>query len=43
MFLRRGADITKAKALLGYAPRTPYLEGVERFIEWFVSTRESKT
>ena len=28
------ADIEKARALLAYEPRTPYVEGVGRFIEW---------
>jgi UDP-glucuronate 4-epimerase len=29
------ADITKARRLLGYDPRTPIEEGVRRFVEWF--------
>jgi nucleoside-diphosphate-sugar epimerase len=28
------ADVTKAKALLGYAPRTPLRAGLHRFAEW---------
>jgi UDP-glucuronate 4-epimerase len=28
------ADITKAKRLLGYQPRVPIEEGIERFVEW---------
>jgi UDP-glucuronate 4-epimerase len=28
------ADITKAGELLGYRPRTSYLEGLNRFIDW---------
>jgi UDP-glucuronate 4-epimerase len=33
------ADITKAKALLGYRPSTPVKEGVARFIKWFRGRR----
>jgi UDP-glucuronate 4-epimerase len=29
------ADISKAQRLLGYAPRTPFAEGIRRFLEWF--------
>ena len=29
------ADISKARRLLGYDPRTPVEEGVRRFVEWF--------
>jgi len=29
------ADISKARALLGYAPKTQIEEGLHRFIEWF--------
>lgn len=29
------ADITKARRLLGYDPRTQIEEGIERFIEWY--------
>ena len=29
------ADISKAQKFLNYSPRTPFREGVERFIEWF--------
>jgi len=28
------ANIDKARALLGYQPRTTYAEGVQRFVEW---------
>lgn len=29
------ASIDKAKALLGYCPRTEFREGIEKFVEWF--------
>jgi UDP-glucuronate 4-epimerase len=29
------ADLTKSAAVLGYAPRTPFSEGIRRFIQWF--------
>jgi UDP-glucuronate 4-epimerase len=29
------ADISKARRLLGYAPRAPIREGIEKFIRWF--------
>jgi UDP-glucuronate 4-epimerase len=29
------ADITKARRLLGYDPRTRIEEGVEKFVDWF--------
>ncbi|MBA3242514.1 MAG: GDP-mannose 4,6-dehydratase [Acidobacteria bacterium] len=31
------ADITKARRLLGYNPRTDISEGIRRFVEWFRS------
>lgn len=29
------ADLTKSGAMLGYAPKTPFPEGIRRFIRWF--------
>ena len=29
------ADISKARRMLGYQPRTPILEGLTKFIQWF--------
>jgi UDP-glucuronate 4-epimerase len=29
------ANVTKARSLLGYAPRTTYAEGSRRFVDWF--------
>lgn len=33
------ADITKARGLLGYDPRTKIPEGIPKFVEWYLSTR----
>jgi UDP-glucuronate 4-epimerase len=33
------ADITKARALLGYSPQTKIAEGIPRFVEWFRETQ----
>ncbi|MGZ8392788.1 MAG: NAD-dependent epimerase/dehydratase family protein [Gemmatimonadales bacterium] len=32
---RTSADLTKSGAVLGYAPKTPFPEGIHRFIRWF--------
>ena len=32
------ADVSKAKRLLGYDPRTPVSEGLARFVEWYRET-----
>ena len=29
------ADLTKSGAVLGYAPKTPFPEGIRRFVAWF--------
>ncbi|HEX8674262.1 MAG TPA: NAD-dependent epimerase/dehydratase family protein [Longimicrobium sp.] len=34
---RTYADISRARALLGYTPRVPIEEGIPRFVEWFRS------
>ncbi len=31
---RTWADVSRARALLGYQPRTPFREGIRRFVEW---------
>lgn len=36
---RTYADISKAKALLGYAPHTSFEEGIRKFVEWFLDRR----
>ena len=33
------ADISKAKALLGYNPQTPLQEGLKKFYNWFSENR----
>ncbi len=33
------ADISKARARLGYDPRTPFEEGLDRFCAWFAGTK----
>lgn len=37
------ADITKARTLLGYAPKTPIREGIPKFVAWYRSLRHSGT
>lgn len=32
---RTAADLAKSGAVLGYAPRTPFPEGIRRFVTWF--------
>ncbi|MFL5492975.1 MAG: NAD-dependent epimerase/dehydratase family protein [Gemmatimonadales bacterium] len=34
---RTAADLTKSGAILGYAPHTPFPEGIRRFVAWFRS------
>lgn len=34
------ADISKAKKLLGYDPRTKIDEGIPKFVDWFMANRE---
>jgi UDP-glucuronate 4-epimerase len=36
---RTFADITKARQLLGYQPSARIVEGIPRFVEWYLSTR----
>ena len=35
------ADITRAETELGYAPRTPFREGLARFVAWFRSSERA--
>lgn len=32
---RTAADLTKSTAVLGYEPKTPFSEGIRRFVRWF--------
>ncbi len=34
------ADITKARTVLGYAPKTQIAEGIPRFVEWFLRSQK---
>jgi UDP-glucuronate 4-epimerase len=34
------ADITKARALLGYDPRTKIADGIPKFVDWFLKTKK---
>ncbi|MFG0316603.1 MAG: GDP-mannose 4,6-dehydratase [Planctomycetota bacterium JB042] len=34
------ADVSRAEEELGYAPKTSIDEGLDRFVEWYVATRE---
>jgi UDP-glucuronate 4-epimerase len=36
------ADITKARALLGYNPRVPIAEGIPKFVEWYLGTAAAR-
>jgi UDP-glucuronate 4-epimerase len=35
---RTAADIAKSRRVLGYQPRTPFPEGIRRFVAWFRET-----
>jgi UDP-glucuronate 4-epimerase len=32
---RTAADLTKSKSVLGYEPKTPFPDGIRRFVRWF--------
>lgn len=36
---KTNADITKAKALIGYQPDTNFQNGIKKFVEWFLRKR----
>jgi UDP-glucuronate 4-epimerase len=36
------ADISKAKRLLGYAPRIAFREGLPKFVDWFLGSAASR-
>ena len=37
---RTYADITKAKQLIGYTPKTSFKEGIQNFVSWYVRNEE---
>ena len=37
---RTYADISKAKKLLGYEPKTSFKDGIENFINWYKKDNE---
>ena len=37
---KTNADITKAKALIGYEPSTDFQNGIKKFVEWFLRKRQ---
>lgn len=36
---KTNADITKAKNLIGYAPKTNFQNGIKKFVEWFLGRK----
>jgi UDP-glucuronate 4-epimerase len=36
------ADISKARKLLGYNPKTPFSQGLPRFVDWFLNSEASR-
>lgn len=32
---RTFADVSKAKKLIGYEPKTSFEEGIEKFVKWY--------
>ena len=37
---RTYADTSKAKALIGYEPKTSFEDGIKEFIEWYKENRD---
>lgn len=37
---KTNADITKARTLIGYTPRTNFQNGIKKFVEWFLGNRQ---
>jgi UDP-glucuronate 4-epimerase len=35
------ADISKARRILGYQPKTPIEEGIRKFVAWFIKNRQA--
>ena len=38
---RTCADISKARELLGYDPKTPFSEGIAKLVKWYNASRPS--
>ena len=36
------ADISKAKRLLNYEPKTSFEDGIKKFVEWYLKERGEK-
>jgi len=37
------ADISRAKAALGYAPKTPITDGIPRYVAWYLAQKERQS
>ena len=37
--LRTNADISKAKQMIGYHPKTNFKDGIEKFVEWYIKNK----
>ena len=37
---RTFADVSKAKALIGYEPKTTFEEGIRNFVNWYKENKE---
>ena len=37
---RTYADISKAKKLIAYKPKTSFKEGIQKFVEWYQENRK---
>ena len=37
------ADISKARDLIGYSPKVPFEEGIERFVKWFTQKNSTRS
>ena len=40
---RTFADISKAKKLIGYNPKTSFQEGIENFVKWYIINKNLYT
>ncbi len=39
---RTYADISKAKELIGYEPKTSFEEGIKKFVEWYINSYKNR-